>query len=77
LLTLLLSFALEYSTRKEQESQEGMAVDEAHQLLICTDKVNGCETWSPTLREHHRLMVFENRMLRRIYGFKSEEVTGD
>jgi hypothetical protein len=28
----------------------------------------GCETWSLTLREEHRLRVFENRVLRRIFG---------
>jgi len=28
----------------------------------------GCETWSFTLREKHRLGVFENRVLRRIFG---------
>jgi hypothetical protein len=33
----------------------------------------GCETWSLTLREEHRLRVFENRMLRRIFGLKMEE----
>jgi hypothetical protein len=32
-----------------------------------------CETWSLTLREEHRLRVFENRMLRRIFGPKREE----
>jgi hypothetical protein len=36
----------------------------------------GCETWSLTLREVHRLGVFENRMLRRIFGPKRDEVTG-
>jgi hypothetical protein len=35
----------------------------------------GCETWSLTLREEHRLRVFENRVLRRIYGPKRDEVT--
>ena len=30
----------------------------------------GCETWSLTLREEHRLRVFENRVLRRIFGPK-------
>jgi hypothetical protein len=35
----------------------------------------GCETWSPTLREEHRLRVFENRVLRRIFGPKKDEVT--
>jgi hypothetical protein len=36
----------------------------------------GCETWSSTLREEHRLRVFENRVLRRIFGPKRDEVTG-
>jgi hypothetical protein len=36
----------------------------------------GCETWSLTLREEHRLRVFENRVLRRILGPKRDEVTG-
>jgi len=33
----------------------------------------GCETWSLMLREGHRLRVFENRMLRKIFGPKREE----
>jgi hypothetical protein len=37
----------------------------------------GCETWSLTLREEHRLRVFENRVLRRIFGPRRDEVTGD
>jgi hypothetical protein len=37
----------------------------------------GCETWSLTLREEHRLRVFENRVLRRIFGSKRDEVTGE
>jgi hypothetical protein len=36
----------------------------------------GCETLSLTLREEHRLRIFENRMLRRIFGPKRDEVTG-
>jgi hypothetical protein len=36
----------------------------------------GCETLFLTLREEHRLRVFENRVLRRIFGPKSDEVTG-
>jgi hypothetical protein len=35
-----------------------------------------CETWSLTLREKHRLRVFENKVLRRIFGRKRDEVTG-
>jgi hypothetical protein len=37
----------------------------------------GCETWSVTLKEEHKLRVFENRVLRRIFGTKKDEVTGD
>jgi hypothetical protein len=37
----------------------------------------GCGTWSVTLREEHRLTVFENRVLRKIFGSKKDEVTGD
>ena len=36
----------------------------------------GCETWSLTLREESRLTVFENMVLRRIFGSKRDEVTG-
>jgi hypothetical protein len=35
----------------------------------------GCETWLLTLREEHRLRVFENRVLRRIFGPKMDEET--
>jgi hypothetical protein len=37
----------------------------------------GCETWSLTLREEHRLKVFEIEVLRRIFGPKRDEVTGE
>jgi hypothetical protein len=37
----------------------------------------GCETWSLTLREEHRLRASENRVLRRIFGPKRDEVTGE
>jgi hypothetical protein len=36
----------------------------------------GCETWSLTLKEEHRLRVFENRVLRKIFGPKRDEVVG-
>jgi hypothetical protein len=36
----------------------------------------GCETWSLTLREEHRLKVFENRLLRKIFGPKRDERIG-
>jgi hypothetical protein len=36
----------------------------------------GCETWSLTVREEHKLRVFENRVLRRIFGPKRDRVMG-
>jgi hypothetical protein len=40
-------------------------------------RLYGCETSSLTLREEHRLRVFENRVLRRMFGPRRDEVTGD
>jgi len=37
----------------------------------------GCETWSLTLREERKLRVFENMVLRRIFGLRRDEVTGE
>ena len=37
----------------------------------------GFETWSLTLRKERRLRVFENRVLRRVFGSKRDEVTGE
>jgi hypothetical protein len=48
-----------------------------HKTTILLVVLNGCETWSLTLRVKHKLGVFENRVLRRIFGPKRDEVTGD
>jgi hypothetical protein len=45
--------------------------------IIMSVALYGYETWSLTLREEHRLGVFENRVLRRIFGPKRDEVTGE
>ena len=37
----------------------------------------GCEIWSLTLREERSLRVFENRVLRKVFGPKRDEVTGE
>jgi hypothetical protein len=37
----------------------------------------GCETWPLTLKEKNRLRVFKNKVLRRIFGPKRDEVTGE
>jgi hypothetical protein len=44
--------------------------------LILPVVLYGCETWSLTLMEEHRLRVFEKRILRRIFGPRRDEVTG-
>ena len=48
-----------------------------HRTIILPVVLYGCETWSLKLREEGRLRVFENRVLRRIFGFKREELTGE
>jgi hypothetical protein len=46
-----------------------------NKTIILSVVLYGCDTWSLTLREEHRLRVFENRVLRRIFGPKRDEVT--
>jgi len=48
-----------------------------YRTIILPLVLYGCETWSLTLREEHRLRVFENGVLRRIFGTKRDEVTGE
>jgi hypothetical protein len=48
-----------------------------YKTIILSVVLYGCETWSLTLREEHKLRVFENRVLRRIFGPKRDEVTGE
>jgi len=46
-------------------------------IIILPIVLYGCETWSLTLREKHRQRVFENRVLRRTFGPKGVNVTGE
>jgi len=48
-----------------------------HRTIILSFVLYGCETWSLTLREERRLRVFENRVLRRVFGSRRDEVTGE
>jgi hypothetical protein len=48
-----------------------------YKTIILPVVMYGCETLSLTLREEHRLRVFENRVLRRIFGAKRDDVTGE
>jgi sorting nexin-29 len=47
-----------------------------YKTIISPVFLYGCETWSLTVREKHKLRVFENRVLRRIFGPKRNRVTG-
>jgi hypothetical protein len=47
-----------------------------YKSIILTVVLYGCETWSLTLKVEQRLSVFENNVLRRIFGPKRDEVTG-
>ena len=48
-----------------------------YRTIILPVVLYGCETWSLTLREEHRLRVFENSVLRRIFGPKRDGVKGE
>jgi hypothetical protein len=51
--------------------------DKVYKTIILQVVLYGCETWSLTLREEHRLRMFENRVLKRKFGRKKDEVTGE
>ena len=48
-----------------------------YRTIILPVVLNGCETWSLTLREERRLRVFGNRVSRRVFGPKRDEETGE
>jgi hypothetical protein len=48
-----------------------------YRIVILPVVLYGCETWSLTFSEGRRLKVFENRVLRIIFGPKGDEVTGE
>jgi hypothetical protein len=47
-----------------------------YKTIILPVVLYGCETWSLSVREEHKLRVFENRLLRRIFGPKKVGGTG-
>jgi hypothetical protein len=48
-----------------------------YKTIILLVVLYGCEAWSLTIREEHKSRVFENRVLRRIFGPRRDGVTGD
>ena len=48
-----------------------------YRTIILPVVLYGCETWSLTLRDERRLRVFENKVLRRVFEPKRDEITGE
>jgi hypothetical protein len=48
-----------------------------YRTIILAVVLYGCETWSLTLRDERRLRVFENRVLRIVFGLRRDEATGE
>ena len=48
-----------------------------YKTIILLVALYGCETWYLTFREEHRLRVFENKVLRKSFGAKRNEITGE
>jgi len=46
-----------------------------YRTIILPVVLHGCETWSLTMRKEHRLKVFKNRLMRKIFGPKRDKVT--
>jgi len=63
------SFALQFAIQKYTIT--------IYRTLISPVVLCGCETWSFSFRGERRLRVFENRVLRRIFGPQRDEVTGE
>jgi len=70
----LLVFGAEYSPFSFISKNIKITI---YRTIILFGVLDGCETWSLTLREERRLRVFENRVVRRIFGPKRDEVTGE
>ena len=49
----------------------------SYRIIILSVVLYGCDTWSLALREERKLRVFENMVLRRIFGPRKDEVTGN
>jgi hypothetical protein len=67
-------FIIVCSIQSENNCGIHQTIIRIYKTIILPVVLHGCETWALTLREEHRLRVFENRVLRRIFGLKRDEV---
>jgi hypothetical protein len=65
-----------FNTETEHKYNDEMFVRLLYVSITVPVVLYRCKTWSLSLREEHRLRVFENRVLRRIFGPRRDEVTG-
>ena len=70
----MLSFGVEYFVFQVTIQKFKMKI---YRTIILPVVLYGCETWSLTLREERKLKVFEYMVLRRIFGLRRDEVTGE
>ena len=75
LLAALQPRRTQFSSTSRRKS--GITLEGSGYFENFCNNLYGCETWSLTLREERRLRVFENRVLRRVFGPKRYEVTRD
>jgi hypothetical protein len=65
-----VSFIFQFAIQKFKDR-------DIYRTIILLVVLYGCETWLLTLREERRLRVFKNRVLRRIFGSRVDELTGE
>jgi len=71
----LLSFGAESFV--SQVATQKFKDQDIYRTIILSVVLYGCETWSLTLREERKLRVFQNMVLRRIFGPRGDEVMGE
>ncbi|KAJ4441688.1 hypothetical protein ANN_11546 [Periplaneta americana] len=62
---------------QEGQRMEGAVIVSWGLIYVKQFVLRGCETWTLTLREEQRLRVFENKVIRKIFGAERDEVTGE
>jgi hypothetical protein len=72
-----LQFSFEPFRCDEYLSDQKNLKIKIYKTIILPVVLHGCETWSVTLREECRLGMFEDKVLRRIFGPKRDEVIGE
>ena len=70
-------FTITYKDKRSSNLLSKNLKIKIYRTIILPVVLYGCETWSLILREERRLRVFDKRALRRVFGSKRDEVTGE